>query len=222
MSFPVEKKLYFIAVGDAAANIAKKLMKQGVEAGFMFIGSRMDASAGVVNIKIDTPRMEVFPGSKKFMLADLSVDAHLPLSVTDILKENNHFVVVSCLGGYVGTMFTAKIMRFLQKHGKDYSIIASLPFRFEGRSRAYNASVVVRQLTGNSNATVFNLDDLNEEYDLYLREAFDVADWKFMKIINDKFNLKMTIKFPALKPISPKVHIRRRKLLALPQELSYE
>lgn len=165
----VSKPIHFIGLGGAGCNMLEYIQKQGIVARYTCITNpvRNNLSSEIIVLKFDSPR--------NYTLIENwhKQDLKLPMSIKMLLHSNSHYVILSGLGGYTGTMLTKSIMKHLKKQEKDVMTICCLPFKFE-TPRNIIANDISRDLTKHAKVNFIDLNLVSKGYGhISLKQFFD-------------------------------------------------
>ena len=110
-------------------------------------------------------------------------------SIGRALNGENNIVVILPLGGNFGNDMGQHIIRYLINQNKDISVIATTPFKFEGKNKlqeSKNSLAQIEEIVFDT--TVFNNNSLLDKLDtqVSLPDAFRIID----EIIYDKLKEK--------------------------------
>ena len=165
----VSKPIHFIGLGGAGCNMLEYIQKQGIVARYTCITNpvRNNLSSEINVLKFDSPR--------NYTLIENwhKQDLKLPMSIKMLLHSNSHYVILSGLGGYTGTMLTKSIMKHLKKQEKDVMTICCLPFKFE-TSRNNIANDISKDLIKQYKVSFIDLNVASKGYGhISLKQFFD-------------------------------------------------
>lgn len=124
--------IHFIGLGDAGSNVVEYIYSKGIKGKYTCISN---------TIKNNLPK-EI----QCIQLNTQSVAIEIPDAVLKIFNANDTFILLSGLGGYLGTFMTEKITLSLHEQQKSFMTITTLPFKFEGEERFSRALTTVEKL----------------------------------------------------------------------------
>lgn len=215
----MKTKLCILGIGDGGIRVAHYLASHGVEAIYLGIGNTGKRIKGINMVLFNSPKQEFIPGVTRFLVPDMSVEPTLPRDVEALLENDFHFLVFAGLGGYTGTKMTAAIVDRLIQRSRSFTCIVSYPFRFEGRSRAQNADLFIKQFGNHRQVKVFHLDELCRNTDLLLRQAFTFGTLRMAEMAKKELGLKVAVEFPETEKTGEKAKFRLARLQVLRDSL---
>lgn len=219
MNSRIVTNLCILGIGDAGFRPVRVIFNKGIQATYLSIGNQAKSDDSIKIIDFESPKKELIPGVKKYLVSDLSVEIGLPMEIEELLQKDYHFLLFAGLGGYTGTKFSISIVRKLIVSEKDFTCIVSYPFRFEGKRRAQNADLFVNEFATHPFVKIVRLNDLSKRRDLLLKQAFEFADISLVKIANDELNLGLQIEFPREIIPSRESKLRMKRLIEMRKEL---
>lgn len=107
----------------------------------------------------------------------------LPDETLNIFTADHRYVLLAGLGGYTGTHMSKEIIPLLQRQGKDFKAIFSLPFVFQGKNVVEFAKEVIDQYFDLPQIKFFNSELIREEYgDMPIKSAYKKVDEELLEI----------------------------------------
>ena len=111
-------------------------------------------------------------------------------SIGRALNGENNIVVILPLGGNFGNDMGQYIIRYLISQNKDISVIATTPFKFEGKNKlqeSKNSLAQIEEIVFDT--TVFNNNSLLDKLDtqVSLPDAFRIIDEILYDTLKEKF-----------------------------------
>ena len=160
----MNKKIHFIGLGGAGCNALEHIYRQGIQAKYTCISY--------------PGRPELPPDIQFIKYARLS-KWHL-FEAGNLFKENSKYVLLAGLGGETGSYLVKELTSFLWVRNKEFLILCSSPFSFEGNQRRIIAAGVKIKFQSMSNFICFDLEEMRQIWgNISLKAAFDKADNEF-------------------------------------------
>jgi cell division protein FtsZ len=157
---------HFIGLGDAGSNVVEYIYSKGIKGKYTCISN---------TIKNNLPKK-----IQCIQLNTQSVATEIPDAVLKIFNANDTFILLSGLGGYVGTFMTEKLTLRLHQQQKKFMTITTLPFKFEGEERLLRALATVEKLKNIPDFKFFELETIRTQYGhLPIRAAFEKVNEQF-------------------------------------------
>ena len=101
-------------------------------------------------------------------------ESRLNDDIKRILSNNHQFILLSGLGGCTATYLTEQIMALLSKTNKQFSIVCTLPFRFEGPKKLDSAKNIIEKLGHTPNFNCYEMDNIRSKYgNARINKAFE-------------------------------------------------
>jgi cell division GTPase FtsZ len=192
-AFNIDKKpLHIVALGGAGCNFLSFIYNNGVKAKYTAVSSysrNLPKDSAIEFIHFTPPQKEVMIDRGTFVDKLVSTDMNNRLQMPDAiykhLESNDKFIIISGLGGYIGSFFTEDTANYLSKNGKTFLILCTLPFSFEGARIKY-AEDTRKKLSSFDNFKYIELTSLREKYgNVGIKAAFQKIDDLFLDIVND-------------------------------------
>ena len=178
---------HVIGLGYGGARAAIYAWQQWVRGGFTVVSDPQNAEVpdGIHLIRFRSPRIRVYSGRMgEFSLPDMDEPLHLPEELNQVLSEEGRFILLAALGGYTGTKMAEALSLRLQSEQKDFVVLCSLPFRFEGRTRNRIAREALERMKTIPDCHSFALDSLRTANPgMLLSEAFRAGDEAFYRFL---------------------------------------
>lgn len=190
---PKEKKIHVIGLGGAGCNTAKYFCNKGVNATYtcMSNAERKDLPEAFLfaeyHIYSEEKRLQIIIGKVRVDFENMKPDlpTALPLPIAERLNSNSRFILLVGLGGLTGSYLVRDIADLLKKDNREFAIICSLPFNFEGEIRNSCANMVKDKLSGLPNFHYYLNENMREKYgNLRISEAFDKTDEEVLKMFS--------------------------------------
>jgi cell division protein FtsZ len=136
------------------------------------------------------PKGELFNrNGDEIRISDMSAKVEIPEKLNEILKSDEQYILFAGFGGYTGTFVTEEIAKILNQNKKEFSIICSIPFRFEGQRRMQYANELKQKIQNNSDFHFLELEQLRTKYgEMSIKDAFEKADEELFMIFDKQFN----------------------------------
>ena len=175
-----KKRLHFIGVGSGGTSAMMYIHNKRIVAKYTCItGPFVDhITPDVKHLFYLAPR-EYRDYSNTHKIA-------LTQEMKHIFKEEEHYIVLTGLGGFSGTGLISNILKHLQDNGKKHDAICSLPYQEEGRSRVGYANKKKTELEKNKNVVIF---DQNPIGGLNISKALEKGHEISYNILKDRINL---------------------------------
>ncbi len=173
-----KSNIHFVGLGGGGCNALEYIYRKGIKALYTCVTSpeRQHLPSDINFILFDSP--EKYFLSKNWYCEKLI----LPTEIEAVFKDNCYYYMLVGLGGYTGTMLINKLYPYLKARDKEFTIICSYPFRFEGKKRMEIANTKTKDIQNSVYFMSFKLEDLREMYgDMTLKEAFKKADEQYYK-----------------------------------------
>lgn len=170
---------HFIGLGGAGSNVLEYIHSKGLQAQYTCITSpeRLHLAPDINFIRFDSP--------EDYYLNDNLHNEEIILSpeIKNVFQGKSRYILLAGLGGYTGTLLGKSLFNFLKENNKEFMMICSYPYSFEGPKRIKIANKTTRELKNSPNFKCFNLEMIREKYgNLPLTVAFEKADEHFYQI----------------------------------------
>ncbi len=192
---PKEKRIHIIGLGGAGCNTAKYFYnKGGVNASYTCISNsaRKDLPEAFLleeyHIYSKEKRLQIMISKVRVAAENMKPDlpTTLPQPIAERLASNSRFILLVGLGGLTGSYLVKEIAGLLKKGNKDFAIICSLPFNFEGEIRNSYANMVKDELYGLPNFHCYLNESIRKKYgNLRMSAAFEKADEEVFKVFRN-------------------------------------
>lgn len=108
-------------------------------------------------------------------------------SIIETISYFKTIFIITSLGGGTGTGATPEILKITQNLGISTIVIVTLPFRFEGKRRAKQAQIGLKEIINITwNVLVFKNQSIIEKYgDSNFRTAFHRVDFEVTQILKN-------------------------------------
>ena len=170
-----QEKNYIIAFGDGACRLISNYSFNNSDV--IAVNSNYYGNA---NIFIKTPN---YRNTLKY--SEFSNKISIPEELKEILLKKDNFLLLSGLGGATGSFLIKKSAEFLKHHNKNFRIVCSLPFKFEGNKRNILAQNTLFFLNNYGNVKYLDLEKLRlQTGNTTIKEAFENADKSLSRIVN--------------------------------------
>ncbi len=181
-----ENKIHYIGFGNAGAHIVQSLAVKYPHHKFIIANNqKINNLYKEINFVRTENFRKLHPGIFEkiydFSIQDGNSKIFIPNKLKEILNKNNSFVLIAGLGGITGSFLIKKTAEYLNAQNKDFRIVASLPFKFEGRKRNYIANSILNELKQYSTCNYFELNKLLADKDPTIKQAFLMADNAMIK-----------------------------------------
>ena len=88
----------------------------------------------------------------------------LSKEVKAVFKEHDRYILLAGLGGYTGTYMVDLLIPWLQGQRKEFAVLCSLPFDFEGEKRRAYAREVLEKYQALPNCKSFDFESVKKKY----------------------------------------------------------
>jgi len=128
---------------------------------------------------IETPNYR-----QELSMQDFASKITLPKQLKKLFLDKNNFVLIAGLGGATGTHLLYKSAKFLKEKNKDFTIICSLPFTFEGKRRNVFARNIFKDLQEIQKPKLIELDNIYlQKGDMTIVKAFKIVDKQILSLV---------------------------------------
>ncbi len=187
----MKKDFHFIGIGSAGSKMIEFIQQKGIKSKYSIINDEK-----IPNTEFETNFIEFIPkgeilhrNGEEIRISDMTAKFEIPQKVFEILNSNEKYILFAGLGGYTGTFVTEEIATSLNKNKKDFSIICSIPFRFEGQRRMQYANELKQKIQNNFDCHFLELEQLRTKYgDMSIKDAFEKADEELFEIFDKRIN----------------------------------
>ena len=134
-----QKPIHFVALGGGGTNALKKIHSKGINAKYSYVSDVYRSIDWANYVEYIPPKEENQDWDIRYF--------YIPREVKNIFLKDEKFIFLVGLGGYTGTMMTESLVNWLNVKQKDYLLITSLPYKFEGKKRNLHANLLKNKLT---------------------------------------------------------------------------
>lgn len=166
------KEYKIITLGGAGEQICNTLWLKGIEAKCLaHFGTNPWQSEWLnINDKFLVRKGMLGVESTDYEVMDEVFEAHLS-TFEKVIEPNVFYLVVCGLGGRTGAGLAINLSKLLVLHGKEFSVLATTPCRFEGKQRMCNALRALEKLKSLAG---------NQQVFIQLEELMTSDFWFFM------------------------------------------
>lgn len=171
-------KPHIIALGSAACRLANQMKASKLNAQFIFIDD--EVSKDLIE--------HSFTGFR--YIASSEVNKLVKFSVSDIpdldsdFSNITHPIIITCLGGYTGSMLLHNLCWYYNSRNVCCSVIASLPFSTEGSTKRNWSNKLLKEFEYSNQIFKVDYDHIRNIYgNLTLEKAFLKADYELCKMV---------------------------------------
>ena len=181
----MKQDIHFIGIGDAGTNV--------LEYFYYFLG--FEAKYTYINdcLRVYLPNeIEYFNFNSEVKWSKIRnnqiplktyTDFKLNEDLKKIFEEGDTYILLTGLGGFIGTILTQKIINYLESKNIRFLLIASLPFQFEHKEKIKNAFYFVGKNNMKSNFLYYDLGRLKLKFGtVKVQYALDKANKEFLKL----------------------------------------
>lgn len=179
------KELHLIGVGSTGSKLIASLMKKGVNAKYTYINDRIlpDLEDRACFVAFIPEGRTLIVDGCEIRISDMEAPFTMPEQLNELLNHGERYVLFAGLGGYTGTYATEGLANLLTKHNKPFTIISSLPFSFEGNTRAEHANKIKKKFENTKDFYCLPLEEIRSEVgDMPLEDAFKIADEELFRV----------------------------------------
>ena len=171
-------RTHFIGLGNSGGQILQYFLKKQPHAKFTCLTTRKPENRKQEIQYIYIPTLENKEDNGQL---NLSGEFH------EIFNSNDQFVLLAGLGGFSGSLLTKELTLKLHSLNRNFITICSLPFKFEGTKRHYDALKTINAISHLPQVKTLELDCLRQKYDdLMLSNCFDRGDREFWEVYKAK------------------------------------
>lgn len=173
---------HFIGLGGGGSNVIEHIFKKGINSKYTCISSpiRLHLPDGINYISKKSPVKQIcyYKGEEVYRETDWTMHFDLvDKNIKSLFNENDHYIIFTCLGGYLGTNLSVQLAHYLKESNIDFSVIASLPFQFEGELRMERALTAKRNLEKFDNFFYYENENIRKNHgNMKIADAFDLAN----------------------------------------------
>ena len=177
---------HFVGLGNSGCQIVQHFLKQDPKDKFTclsyFKPKNLDSRIQYIHIPPTGKVINDF-GEPHHITSNSSAKVELTNEALELFNADDKFVLLTGLGGFTGSNLAKELTLKLHASNKDFRIICSLPFKFEGTNRRNNALKALNAIDHLPQVKYLELDHLREKYDdLVLNNCFERGDWAFWEV----------------------------------------
>lgn len=183
-----DKPTHFIGLGGGGMRCLNFLHEAGIEGNYTCINwakARPHLAREIAHIVYEPlikKRYSYYQADADW-LTYVRQKSPIPEAGIRLLERDEHFVLLSGLGGHTGTYLTETFVALLHKSQKSFLCITTLPFRFADENTRLFSQQSVEKLRGVPNFHYFGMDKIRELYgNLTLAKAYKKADEMMMQL----------------------------------------
>lgn len=180
-----ETSFHFIGLGGAGTNILNGFFKKRQKGKYTYItsGKREHFSSEINFIFYKPPKM------KWDEVPDISKPLILPEEIKALFTANHKYVLLAGLGGYTGTYMLKEIVTLLKEENKDFLVLCTLPFAFEGLPRKQYSEQFKNLFPSFSNLKYFKNEEIKIKYgQKTFAEGFEITNNELYKLFKNETN----------------------------------
>ena len=179
-------KNHFIGFGGAGSNYVEFFYEKGIKGKFTSISYPKR-----INFPLDINFISYkLSDEKNIALSDINMEINIPNEIRNIFHSDDKFILLSGLGGYTGSLLLKEVSMLLKKLDKDFIVVCSLPFNFEGYKRQKLAEIIFNELQSYKWFKYYNLESIKKNYGkLPINIAFKKANEKVFDIISENISM---------------------------------
>jgi cell division GTPase FtsZ len=186
-------ELHIIGLGGGGCNALENIYGHGVRARYTCISDpiRTYPTSKIDFFQFAPPIVTVdAPWWEYVQLCNIDQDLLIPEEILNLFFDDKHYVLLAAFGGCLGTLLTKGLYQWLDFLEKDYTILFSIPFAFEGKERLFFATLMKNELHIQKRVHYFHLDELRKDSpNMTLEEGFKKADEQFYDILLNVIDL---------------------------------
>lgn len=180
------EKHRIIVLGSAGAQMGYAMVSQEIDRkNIFFLGSNI-GEFNRVNIENKHLLLGIEPGLGNYEITEEIFNQNLSF-FEEILKPQVHYFLVCGLGGLTASGLVAKLVKLLIQKEQKFTVVAIIPFSWEGKRRITRASLVYDQLVSlaEEHLIQISLDQLSAQLNSNLLEIFNYANQCAAQIIKE-------------------------------------
>ena len=163
----MSKKFHFIGLGGAGCNALEYIYRQGIKAKYTCISY---------------PERPELPPDIRFIKCTRQIKRHL-FETGSLFKEDSKYILLAGLGGDTGSNLLVELASILWVRNKEFILLCSLPFSFEGAQRRVIAGNIKTRFKSMDNFICFDLEEMRQIWgNVTLKVAFEKADKEFYNL----------------------------------------
>jgi cell division GTPase FtsZ len=158
--------IHIIGLGGGGSNAMEYIHRKGVQAKYTYITDRqrLYLPKEIDFIQFRPPLKNKIQFPKEFAgFSDVNQEIILPEGIRSLFFENQKYILLSGLGGNTGTLLIHKLSYWLEISRKDFAIIVSLPYHFEGIERPVLATTLKNILHAKPFFLFFQVGVINKD-----------------------------------------------------------
>jgi len=168
-------KTHFIGLGGGGTNVLEYFKEQNIKGDFSGIRSFLSTDNTTKN---GINYFDMFPYIEQNGWKSIDHNQYIPNELQRILHVGNNFVFIAGLGGRLGANLLSQSVKILNQQGKKFTVIAMLPFAFEGAKRKQKAHQLCNELKEITKPIILDLEnEIKAKYgDMRIAVAFEKAN----------------------------------------------
>ena len=108
------------------------------------------------------------------------------LKILESIDHEKEIILMSATGGGCSSGSFLELCKIMHKQNKNFSVVFSVPFEFEGETRSQNTSkVLLSILDFISKERIFPIDNPKEINGMTLKEIFKLMDKEFVQALKE-------------------------------------
>lgn len=175
---PSRNSLHFIGVGTGGCNASKYFSRKLPNAKFTFINNKQPWWGIKERHTNITPHNFFINGEPTAAFSKVGNDLVQPVYIINLLEPDEEYIFLLGLGGYFFVeYFLENVIPTLIHQQKKFTVIATLPFSFEGKTRLHRSLNMYHQYKHLPNFKFFDLQSLIEKYgNITLAEVYQLGN----------------------------------------------
>lgn len=176
IAYAIHNNIHLVSLGNGGCKVLKYFYKQNVDAKYTCVlhqPCKLPPQIQYVNF-------EAKKTSCNYYNAKTEKNIELSEAIKRVFAEESQYVLLVGLGGYTGTLLLELLYEYLSSQKKEFVIIGSYPFRFEGNIRKEFAIRKTQAFYAKNNFIYFELEQIRYQYpNLLVSEAFEKANKEY-------------------------------------------
>lgn len=167
--------IHFIGLGNAGLTILEYFISKGVSGKYYNINKsiEMNHNQNIRHIACPDVEDKIGQRSKELENPDLSSLNLLTEDIKQLFEDDVIYVLLAGLGKYMGTNLALQVAEYLHQQGKQFYLICSSPFSFEGHPTNVYAERALKKLEAFTKPVSFSLNRITETHgNMKLNEAY--------------------------------------------------
>lgn len=174
---PSRNSLHFIGVGTGGCSASAYFSRKLPNAKFTLINNKQPWWGIKERYTNITPRNFFINGQSIAAFSKIGNELVQPVEMTNLLKPDKEYIFLLGLGDYFVEYFLDNVLSTIIHQQKKFTVIATLPFGFEGKIRSQRSLNTCYQYKHLPNFKFFDLQSLIEKYgNITLAEAYLLGD----------------------------------------------